>query len=148
VRERAGTVAEADYARVRDAVMEALEGVQDESGRPAFSRILRHEELGELHLDAPAAGDLIVQAAPGFALSDALGSSQVLGGPEAYGQAGYEPTWPEMQAMFLAAGRGIRPATEVGPVHILDLVPTLTRLLALQPQAEPAGRPLEEMLLP
>jgi predicted AlkP superfamily phosphohydrolase/phosphomutase len=144
-RNRAGIVPEEEYQKVLDRVVAILQGLRDDRGQPVFQRLIRREELGTLHLDAPVTGDLLVQAAPGYALSDRLGSGVVLGPAECYGEAGYEATSPGMQGIFLAAGRGVRVA-ELQPVHILDLSPTVAHLLGLQAPAEYSGRVLEEML--
>ncbi|MCL6430516.1 MAG: alkaline phosphatase family protein [Anaerolineae bacterium] len=144
-RNRAGIVAEEEYQKLLDRVVAILEGVRDAGGQPVFQRLIRREDLAALHLDAPTAGDLIVQAAPGYALSDELESGVVLGPAGRYGEAGYDAASPEMQGIFLAAGRGVR-AAELGPVHILDLAPTVAHLLGLETPAEYSGRVLEEML--
>ncbi len=147
-RERAGIVPREQYQELQDRIVAALQKMQDKGGRPLFSRVLRREELGQLYLDAPTAGDVFVQAAPGYALSDACGQPAILGPAADLGEGGLEATRPQMQAIFLAVGRGIRPGLKMDPVHILDLAPTVDRLLGLQPPASLTGRVLEEMLLP
>ncbi|MDI7275436.1 MAG: alkaline phosphatase family protein, partial [Anaerolineae bacterium] len=147
-RNRAGNVPEEEYQKVLDRIVAALQGVQGDDGRPALRRVARRDDLGDLHLDASTAGDLFVHAAPGFALSDRLGSAAVLGPAECYGEAGYDATSPGMQGILLAAGRGIRATSEVGPVHVLDLAPTVSHLLGLEAPASYSGRVLEEVLLP
>ncbi len=147
-RERAGSVPEEDYPEVQDAVVAALQAVVGQEGQPVFARILRRSDLRELHLEAESAGDLFVQAAPGFALSDARGQPAPLGPAVSRGEGGYDASIPEMQGIFLAAGRGIRPGLEVGPVHVLDLAPTLDRLLGFEQGPSLSGRVLEEILLP
>ncbi len=145
-RNRAGIVPEEEYQKLLDRVVAILEGVRDAGGRPVFQRLIRREDLAAIHLDAPTAGDLIVQAAPGYALSDGLESGVVLGPAGRYGEAGYDAASPEMQGIFLAAGRGVR-AVELGPVHILDVVPTVAHLLGLEAPPAYSGRVLEEMLV-
>jgi len=146
-RERAGVVPTEEYPKVQDAIIAALSKVTGEDGQPVFSRLLRRDEVNDLNLGAPAVGDVFVQAAPGYALSDSLAHPGILGPAERYGEAGYDATRPEMQAIFLAAGRRIRVGPEVGPVHILDLAPTVSHLLGLKAPESPEGRVLEEMLV-
>ncbi len=146
-RERAGIVPEADYGKVQDAIVTALQEAKGDDGQPLFSRVLRQGELPALGLNAVTAGDVVVQAAPGYAISDGRNASTV--GPAAFrGQCGYPASLPEMYAVFLAAGRGIGAGAPVGPVHIVDLAPTIDRLLGLNPPEARAGRVLEELLLP
>jgi len=147
-RERGGIVPESDYTVVENAVVAALEGVTDEAGQPVFGRIVRRDGLQALGLNAATAGDLLVQAAPGFAINDQLGSSNTLAPVTQYGQHGYVAGLPEMHAFFFAVGRGVRPGVQVGPVHIVDLAPTVDQLLGLKPPEPRAGRVLEEVLLP
>ncbi len=147
-RERAGTVPEQDYQAVQDAIVAALQGTKDKDGQPVFSRVLRGEELNALNLDTTSAGDVFLQAAPGYALSDALGSPAAIAPATEYGQCGLVASLPQMQAIFLAVGRGIRGGAEVGPVHILDVAPTVDHLLGLEGPPTLSGRVLDEVLAP
>ncbi len=146
-REQAGIVSEDDYKATQDAIVAALARVRDAAGNPVFGRVLRREELAELELGAAGAGDVFVQAAPGYVVSDGRGGD-ILAPATYYGGHGHVATLPEMHAMFLAVGRGIRTGISVGPVHIVDLAPTVDRLLGLKPPEPRAGRVLEEVLLP
>ena len=147
-RERAGIVPQGDYKATQDAIVKALEQARDKQGRPLFSRVVRQEDLARLGLDASSAGDVFVQAAPGFTLSDRRGYGDIVGPATCYGQHGYAATLPEMQGIFLAAGPAVRPGAQVGPVHVVDLAPTVARLLGLKAPLPYAGRVLEEVLLP
>jgi len=141
-------VAEGEYKAVQDAVVAAFQGVKDRAGQPVFSRALRRQELRALGLDSPQAGDVFVQAAPGYSLTDARGSPAVVAPAAHYGEHGLAANLCDMQAIFLAVGRGIRRRVQVGPVHIVDVAPTVDRLLGLKPPASRAGRVLEKVLLP
>lgn len=147
-RERSGIVSTEEYQAVQDEIVAALQETQDENGQSPFSQVLRREELGGLNLEAPAAGDVFVQAAPGYALSDRRGEPAVLGPAEHYAEAGLPSGRPEMQGIFLATGHRIRREPEVDPVHILDLAPTVDYLLGLELPPSLAGRVLEEVFLP
>jgi predicted AlkP superfamily phosphohydrolase/phosphomutase len=147
-RERAGIVAEADYPAVQDAIIAALVNLKDEAEQPIFGQVLRRDELLALGLSARTAGDVYVQAAPGYSLNDRWGSPAILAPAAHYGQPGYAADLPDMHAIFVAAGRGVQRGAQVGPVHIVDLAPTIDHLLGLQPPEPRAGRVLEEVLLP
>ena len=147
-REPNGIVAPADYPALQDAIVAALSKVKDAGGRPVFSRVLRHADLEALGLSSDMAGDIFVQAAPGYVLSDDRGYPGILGPAPYPGEQGLAADLPEMHGIFLAAGRGIRAGVQVGPVHVVDLAPTLDHMLGLKPPAPRAGRVLEEVLLP
>ncbi len=58
------------------------------------------------------------------------------------GTHGYSPEIPEMHASFIAAGPGIHPGAPLPLVRMIDLAPTIARLLHLDmPRVE--GRPIE-----
>ncbi len=147
-REPSGIVPEADYPAVQDAIVATLTKVKDAAGQPVFSRVLRRAELEQVGLAAEVTGDVFAQAAPGYTLADDRGYPGVLGPALYRGEHGFAADLPEMHGIFLAAGRGIRAGAEVGPVHVVDLAPTLDRMLGLKPPMPRAGRVLEEVLLP
>ena len=147
-REPAGIVAAGDYPALQDAIVAALAKVKDGAGQPVFSRVLRRADLESLGAAADSAGDVFIQAAPGYTLADDCGSSTILGPPPYDGEHGLAANLPEMHGIFLAAGRGVRAGVQVGPVHVVDLAPTLDRMLGLKPPTPRAGRVLEEVLLP
>jgi len=147
-REPAGIVAAADYPTVQDAIVATLNKVKDSAGQPVFSRVLRRAELESIGLSASAVGDVFVQAAPGYTLADDWGNPAILGPAPCRGEHGLPANSPEMHGIFLAAGRGFKAGVQVGPVHVVDLAPTLDRMLSLKPPTPRAGRVLEEVLLP
>lgn len=64
---------------------------------------------------------------------------------EPYHGHGYLPSHPRMYASFIASGVGIREGIRVGHVRILDVAPTIARLLGLElPSA--TGTVMEEIL--
>lgn len=146
-REPTGSVSPEQYSGVQDAIVAALSQVKGADGQPVFSRIVRRQSLDRLELDSPLAGDVFVQAAPGYSLTDAFGQPAVLGPAPVYGGHGFPAEQPEMQALFLAVGRGIQSGVQAGPVHIVDLTPTVSYLLGLEPAKQPAGRVLDELIL-
>ncbi len=145
-REKAGTVAETEAAGLIATIRDLLRGVVDpQTGGPAFARVVDRAGLGELGLDSPASGDLFVQAAPGWALADTRGAKNVFSKVEYFGQHGYDPEIPALHAIFYAAGRGIRPGVSE-PVKLIDVAPTIARLLGFAPAATVDGRPIEGIL--
>jgi predicted AlkP superfamily pyrophosphatase or phosphodiesterase len=130
----------ARLARDLRAELAALEGV---------AAVWTPEEYGALGLPTPAenprAGDLLLEAASGFMLSDKADGDEELGPPRYLGTHGQRPLHPDNQALFVAAGRGVKRGPRLGPISSRDVAPTLTTLLELPP-APAEGRVLAEIL--
>ena len=142
-RERPGIVAPDDYAKVQQQIIQALEGTKDEDGQPVFARVLKHEDLGTIHLDSPNSGDVFVQAAPGYCLSDELGFKKVLTPTLYCAEMGFAATLPEMQAIFVAAGNNLASGKVIPPVHIIDIAPIIAQALHFQSPAAVSGHAVE-----
>lgn len=141
-RELLGTVAPEDYEKVQEEIALALEGVQDGNGQPVFSRIVKQQDLSTIHLEATYSGDVFVQAAPGFYLSDKL-DKKVLVPSSHYADTGFDATLEEMHGIFLAAGNSIAFGKAIPFVHLLDVAPTIAQALKLQPASTMAGHVVE-----
>ncbi len=145
-REQPGIVSPEDYAQVQDEIVDALQSAINGNGEPLFARVLRREELSTLRLDSPNSGDVFAQAELGYALTDWRGNPRVVEPAPYYGQHGYDSTWPEMHAILIAAGRGIKSGVTLPAVHLLDVAPTAAHLLDLLPAETVDGRVLQEVL--
>lgn len=75
-------------------------------GRSPFDRIVRREDAGDLGLNAPESGDLIVLARPGFLFLESATGKPVRES-RSYGGHGYRNVYPQVDATFFAAGPGI-----------------------------------------
>jgi len=142
--ERAGTVTAEEYPLVQEQIMELFSTLSDpESGEMVFQRVLRQDELAPLHLDHLNAGDVFVQATPGYHLDGWRGNDYIFEGADFYGQHGYDSSLPEMYAMFIAAGASV-PATgeTIPPVRIVDYAPTIAALLGFEPADTVDGQPI------
>jgi predicted AlkP superfamily phosphohydrolase/phosphomutase len=139
-REQPGIVLPEDYTGVQDEIVEALQSAKGLDGELVFARVLRREELDTLHLDAPQSGDVFAQAQLGYALTDWRGNPSVAEPATYYGQHGYDSTLPEMRAIWVAAGGGLRAAVSLPPMHVIDLAPTVAALLGFPPPDTMAGR--------
>jgi predicted AlkP superfamily pyrophosphatase or phosphodiesterase len=93
----------------------------------------------------PRSGDLLLEAAPGFMLSDEMRGDDEHGPPRYRGTHGQRPLHADNRALFLAAGHGIKRGVRLGPITSRDVAPTLATLLDL-PQAPAEGRTLTEAL--
>lgn len=75
-------------------------------GESPFDVIVRREEAGDLGLDAPESGDLIVLARPGF-LFIGEADGEPVREVHSLGGHGYRNVYPQLDATFFAAGPGI-----------------------------------------
>jgi predicted AlkP superfamily pyrophosphatase or phosphodiesterase len=92
----------------------------------------------------PRAGDLLLEAAPGFMLSDEMRGDDELGPPRYRGTHGQRPVHADNHAVFVAAGRGIARGVRTSSITSRDVAPTLAALLDLPP-APAEGRILTEI---
>jgi arylsulfatase A-like enzyme len=95
--------------------------------------------------DNAMAGDVVLDAAPGYAFGDEARGEAIIGPPKYRGTHGQRPEHPDNGAFFLAAGAGIRRGAELGEITSRDVAPTLADGLDLaMPHVE--GRVLAEAL--
>ena len=50
-----------------------------------------------------------------------------------------------MGGVLLALGRGAEPGATLPPVHMIDVAPTVTRLLGIDPPRDAEGRPIPDL---
>ena len=62
------------------------------------------------------------------------------------GSHGYVSTDPELQALFIASGRGIKPGTTLDSMNTIDLAPTLAFLLRIPEPEHSQGRVLRKVV--
>lgn len=92
------------------------------------------------------AGVLWLTPQDGYAFTNAVGDEIVVDtAPTSLGAHGYPASDPELRALFIASGRGIRPGTTLETVSTLDLAPTMARLLGVELK-DVEGRVLTEIL--
>ncbi len=78
-------------------------------------------------------------------LGDATSTNPIFSVPNFYGAHGYDPKLPEMSAIFYAAGPDIGHGT-LNKVRNIDVAPTISHLLGVQPAATVQGRSLLKKL--
>ena len=123
------TVPDADgakLAQVRQAVA-GLEGVD---------KVVEPADYPSYGLPLPTVSDqmgsLFITAKPGYAFTAALGNALVTDATEgSFGAHGYVASDPELGAIFIASGRGIKGGVTLDSVRNIDVAPTLARLLGL-----------------
>jgi predicted AlkP superfamily pyrophosphatase or phosphodiesterase len=91
-------------------------------------------------------GVLLLTAKDGYAFTGQPGDPVVVDAPAgSLGSHGYLATDPDLRALFIASGRGIRRGVTLDEVRTIDLAPTAARLLNVE-LAAPDGRVLTEIL--
>ena len=109
--------------------------------------VFRPEEFGPLGLALSPASDqtpdLLLTAKPGYAFSGGTRGSALR--TTTGGTHGYLNSDPEMQAIFIAWGKGIRPGTRLDRISNLDVAPTIAALLGIE-MRNITGRALDQML--
>jgi predicted AlkP superfamily pyrophosphatase or phosphodiesterase len=91
--------------------------------------------------------DLVMAAASGYSFEGAKQGDAVaaVAAGSTPGAHGYLNTDPEMDAIWVAWGAGIKPGAKLGMIRNLDIAPTIAKLLGLDmPSA--GGRVLTEAL--
>ncbi len=116
-----------------------------------IARIVEPKDYAQFHLprpaDNPAMGDIVMAARPGYAFSlEAMGDALVVANPNpTAGTHGFLSTEPEMNAIFVAAGAGIKAHTTIPTIDNIDVAPTIARLLDISLK-DASGRVLEGIL--
>jgi predicted AlkP superfamily pyrophosphatase or phosphodiesterase len=124
------TVPDPDGARLGrlKAAVQGVEGI-DKAIEPA--------DYASYGLPSPASSDqmgaLFLTAKDGYAFTAALGEQVVTDAAEgSLGAHGYVSSDPDLGAIFIASGRGIKPGVVLDSVRNLDLAPTMAQLLGLE----------------
>ena len=121
------------------------------SGLEGIDKIVEPAEYGSYGLPQPSVdqqvGALFLSVKPGYAFSaTATGERTVVDAPEgSLGTHGYLSTDPEIQALFIASGRGVKPGVKLRSVDNLDVAPTAAKLLGVELK-NVDGKPLTEIL--
>ncbi len=146
--EKDGFVPAEEYADIQQTIIDLLNNLLDPvSGEKVFQRVLRQDELSDLHLDHLNAGDVFAQAYPGYHLDGWRGNNFIFEPAPFYGQHGYNSSLPEMQALFIAAGFGVPNTGEtIPPVQIVDYAPTIAHLLGFTLASTVDGVPIPALI--
>jgi predicted AlkP superfamily pyrophosphatase or phosphodiesterase len=115
----------------------SVEGVESVSGEEDFDKF-------GLPRSSEPSPDLLLAAKPGYSFSGG-GKGPVVTDVAEGGSHGYLNTDPDMQAIFVASGAGIRSGVQLDAVSPMDVAPTIAALLGLQ-MGPVQGRVLSEIL--
>jgi predicted AlkP superfamily pyrophosphatase or phosphodiesterase len=120
------------------------------TGLEGIDRVVEPSQYAEFGLPTPAAneqmGVLFLTAKEGYAFSGDASEPVVADAPAtSLGAHGYVSSDPELRALFIAFGRGIKPGVVLDSMRTIDLAPTAARLLGLELK-DVEGRVLKEVL--
>ncbi len=119
-------------------------------GMEGVARIVGPSEYGLGYPDPaknPRMADLVLAAADGYAFHGAADGEVVSAVPAGAtpGTHGYLNTEPDMTAIFIASGAGIRSGATLGKMRNIDVGPTIARLLGVS-LPNPQGKALVSIL--
>ncbi len=117
-----------------------LEGVESVVGPEGFDALGLPDQSKE-----PQMSDFVLVAKPGYAFAGAASGPALTPIPEKQGSHGYVSSDPDMDAIFIAWGTGIRKGAVVDRVRNVDVAATAGKLLGLR-MPEMKGRVLSEIL--
>jgi predicted AlkP superfamily pyrophosphatase or phosphodiesterase len=108
-------------------------------------RIIKRSEATKLGADPNVA--LYLDAAPLYAITAKMTGSSITNLSKGADRAtqGYAPSRVEMRALFVIAGKGIKSGAQTPYARLIDIAPTMARLLGLEMKTA-RGRVISEVL--
>ncbi len=112
-----------------------------------IDRVIDASGFGELGYPDPdrydQMADIVLSAKPGFGFSGQMdgGPADLTPSPRVTGSHGFLSSDPEMDAVFIAAGAGIRKGVILDTIRNVDVAPTIAELLGLKMEGV-QGQPL------
>jgi predicted AlkP superfamily pyrophosphatase or phosphodiesterase len=107
-------------------VMKSIEGIDE---------VITPDRFAALGLPLPGKDpqmfDLLLTAKPGYSFSGATGGPVTAAVPQQAGSHGYLASDPDLDAIFIASGYGVKPGIKLGRVATIDVAPTIARLLGV-----------------
>jgi len=159
-REPTGIVKPSDFERVRERIIEVLLNLKDsETGTHPVNVALRNEDALALGVGGPTAGDVIYALRPGWG---ALDNRQRFGcafpspkdePPAVWGHSHHgqnvgnaKISLGEIFAGFFVRGKGVKKGyVRENPMRMIDVAPTLARMLGISAPANCEGRAIEDI---
>jgi predicted AlkP superfamily pyrophosphatase or phosphodiesterase len=116
-----------DLSRKVIELMKSVEGIAD------VITLDRFEGLGlPLPQKDPQMFDLLLTAKAGYSFSGATGGAVTAAVPQQAGSHGYLASDPELDAIFIASGYGVKSGVKLDRVSSIDLAPTIAQLLGVK----------------
>jgi Type I phosphodiesterase / nucleotide pyrophosphatase len=116
-------------AELAPKVAKAFEGVE------GIDKVIGPDGFSALGLPQPGADpqmyQLLLTAKSGYSFSGATGGPVTAAVPQQEGSHGYLASDPEMEAIFIASGYGVRADATLGRIANIDVAPTIAELLGV-----------------
>ena len=108
------------------ALMKSVEGIAD---------VITPERFAGLGLPLPKNDpqmfDILLTAKAGYSFSGAAGGAVTAAVPQQAGSHGYPAADPDLDAIFIASGYGVKPGAKLDDVRSIDVAPTVAKLLGV-----------------
>ena len=108
-------------------VMELMKSVE------CVADVITPERFNALGLPLPQRDpqmfDLLLTAKAGYSFSGAAGGAVTASVPQQAGSHGYLASDPDLDAIFIASGYGVKAGTKLDEVRAIDVAPTIAKLL-------------------
>ncbi len=139
------------YEKLRDEVIAALKGIEDDNGvRPVVNAVKWEDAPEFFELPVDRIGDLVLEVVPGYQLWEELDGTTALFGQSltsGYKQAVDPKTTKGVWTPFVIAGPGVKKGYAIPePINHVDQLPTILKLLNVDIPSHVEGRVLEEIL--
>jgi predicted AlkP superfamily pyrophosphatase or phosphodiesterase len=134
-----------DRAKTLEAVKQAFTGVE------GIDQVLTPADFAKYGYPAPAQsdrmGELVLAAKVGYAFAGGTDGEAVTAVEPGTtpGTHGYLNTDPDMRAIFIASGAGVRRGATLGVIRNVDVAPTIARWLGVE-MANITGQPLTSII--
>lgn len=137
----------ADKAKTVEAMTTAFTGVEGISEVLSGAALAKHGYPSPEK--SPRMAELVLAAKDGYAFDGAVEGDVVGNVPAGAnpGSHGFLNTDPDMRAIFIASGAGVKPGATLGVVDNLDVAPTIAHWLGLE-MPNIAGKPLNDIVQP
>ena len=149
-RNKGGIVPQNDMDKILNAARTALlSAVDPETGRVFFTKVFNEGDGAVFGLGYPNGADMIVNAAPGYAASSSSGKPGEICHtvePIGFGQHGGYPYQRGLMGILYAAGSGITKDKVIPGIRLIDIAPTVCRLMGIPSPRDATGIPVVDML--
>ena len=149
-----GVVEDSEYEKVRNQVIDLLRNLKDDEGHHVISFAFKREDAAMIGLWGEPVGDVVYAYSPGYTWSHNRFEENI----SVDRGANHGPQIPTAEtlygsnyAVFMIAGPNIkkgyvRPLEMLGPVLTVDVAPTVSYLLGVDPPRHSQGRILYDFL--
>ncbi|MCU1235534.1 MAG: type phosphodiesterase/nucleotide pyrophosphatase [Candidatus Solibacter sp.] len=131
-----------EKSQIAELLPKTIQTLQSVEG---IDKVIAPEGYPALGLPLPAndpqMSHLLLTAKEGYAFSGATGGPVTAAVPQTRGSHGYLASDPDMDALFIASGFGVRRGATLAPIANIDVAPTIAKLLSV-PLPTAKGKPL------